>query len=100
MGSQLIIDIGVSESNQHKVSPTRMCGKHNCAKRYGTPQCARMISGEYGGVDLGRKSVSPKLVGNYATIRSLVVSPDGKHAAFSSLQPDSHIWMMEEDKGH
>ena len=49
-------------------------------------------------MDLGRRPVSPEPVGYVDTIRSLAVSPDGKHAVFGYLQPDSHIWMMEEIK--
>ena len=45
--------------------------------------------------DLGPKPVSPDPYGNPYTIRTLAISPDGTRAAFSYLQPDSKIWMLE-----
>jgi Tol biopolymer transport system component len=49
-------------------------------------------------MDLGSEPVSPEPVGYYDTIRSLAISPDGRHAACAYLRPDSHIWMMEQEK--
>ena len=49
-------------------------------------------------MDMGREPVSPEPVGYADTIRSLAVSPDGKRAVFGYLQPDSHIWVMEQEK--
>lgn len=49
-------------------------------------------------MDLGRIPVSPEPIGYPGTIRALAVAPDGKHAVFAYLQPDAHIWMMEEIK--
>lgn len=45
--------------------------------------------------DLGPTPLTPEPSGYSDTIRSLVLSPDGKRLAFAYLQPDSHIWMLE-----
>ena len=45
--------------------------------------------------DLGAVPLTPEPAGYLDTIRSLVLSPDGKRLAFGYLQPDSHIWMLE-----